>query len=290
MSRRITLWQACGLVLILFLLAQCGPVAQVAELAANIAATDTPLPATATPIPPTETPTPVPPTPTNTPVPPTPTPLPPTPTPAADAVTVAALSLQEGPGAKFPVVAKLKKGADLYVVGQTANCKWLQVITAQQLAGWVGGGKKQVKLRTACEAIPPGTYRPLSGMVLGPAKGKGRGTLTVENGSESDAYVVLAPAEDKPSLSAYVRAGDSFALKGIRDGVYHLFFATGEEWDGDARAFSDEARYERFEDEFPFRTSSSTYTTWKVTLQPVLGGTAATEDVDPGQFPGAATP
>ncbi|MDH7475831.1 MAG: hypothetical protein QHJ74_17870, partial [Anaerolineae bacterium] len=71
----------------------------------------------------------------------------------------------------------------------------------------------------------------------------------------------------------------------IPDGGYKLFFALGEDWDDATGRFTRRVRYSVFEDTFSYVTTLTTATIWQVTLHPVVGGTAATEEVDPGEFP-----
>lgn len=114
----------------------------------------------------------------------------------------------------------------------------------------------------------------------------GEGELTIANGQDLDAVVVLTTLLDnKPILSVYIQASQSFTIPKIRDGTYYLYFSQGEDWDSTSGKFTRKARFFRFEDTFPFRTTSTTYTTWKVTLYKVPGGTASIDSINEGQFP-----
>ena len=134
--------------------------------------TDTPVPPTATPAPPTATTAPTAPTaPTETPIPPTDTPtsLPPTEEPTATAppsptatalpdasVKAETVNLRAGPGTTAAKLAGLKQSEPLTVLGQTGNCAWLKVKTADGKEGWVArvsGGADLVTLNKACEAL-----------------------------------------------------------------------------------------------------------------------------------------
>ena len=129
---------------------------------------------TATPVPPTVAP---PPTaaptlaPTATQPPPTPTSAPSatptakptdkptaTRTPAPHAVvTSETLNVRAGPDTQYEAVARAAKGDALTVVGQTAQCDWLKVLTAQNVLGWVArrsGGAELVQLQPAVAEIP----------------------------------------------------------------------------------------------------------------------------------------
>ena len=93
----------------------------------------------------------------------------------------------------------------------------------------------------------------------------------------------------EPVISVYVRKGKDYAVKGVPDGSYTVFFTGGADWDGKARAFGRECAFQRFEDPLTFRTvqtaSQIQWSVWTITLQPVAGGTASTPDVDPNDFP-----
>ena len=245
---------------------------------------DTPLPPASTSVPLTTTPTL---TATET---PTPTATP-TPTPLPDAVVIAsALNVRAGPGTKYSILDTLHQGDELTVVGQLSSCSWLKVITPQQKEGWVSGDRAYVDLNKSCANIPHGYFRPLTGTVIrDTGQRSGLGELSIDNGTQFDGVAVLALSNDAPVRAVYIRSEESFTLEGIRDGVYYLFFTTGEDWDGDEAAFTKNPRFQRFEDPFDFETTttglSSQYTTWSVTLHPVVGGTADTLRVDPDEFP-----
>ncbi len=87
--------------------------------------------------------------------------------------------------------------------------------------------------------------------------------------------------------SIYIRSDDSYRLVSVPDGTYFLFFSTGEEWDSNAGRFANNARYQRFTDEFDFNTTSRGYSIWEVTLHGVIGGDAGSISVDEDEFPSA---
>lgn len=150
------------------------------------------------------------------------------------------------------------------------------------MLGWISGDKQYVELRTICENIPLGTFRPLTGVIKSDQRGGGYGELTVDNGTSSDGIVILT-LNNGPVMAAYIRSGDLFTMKNIRNGAYYLYFSTGAEWNG--KVFTTTPSYQKFEDAFDFTSGTSTYTTWSVTLHGVVGGTAAAEDVDVSKFP-----
>lgn len=111
--------------------------------------------------------------------------------------------------------------------------------------------------------------------------------MTIVNGTERDGVAILTTTDEKTISSTFVRAGDSFVMSQIGDGIYRLYFSTGEVWDDNIARFTENERYQRFEDLFSFTTGALTYTTWRVTLHGVVGGTAQAENVNPSEFPSA---
>lgn len=111
----------------------------------------------------------------------------------------------------------------------------------------------------------------------------GQGELLVKNGTEADGLVVLTTLDQKPAVAAYIRVGDSYRLTDIPDGKYLLFFSQGLVWDETSERFMKDATYQRFTDVFHF--SSTGYRIWEVTLYPVVSGNAASQSVDPEEFP-----
>jgi endonuclease YncB( thermonuclease family) len=112
--------------------------------------------------------------------------------------------------------------------------------------------------------------------------GQGMGELTIDNGNEGDAVIVLSQS-GKTVVKTYIRGKDSCTITGIADGTYDVFFTTGTDWDGSV--FTRDADFQKFEDPLEYSTTSSSYTTWSLTLHTVIGGTAQTDEVDPNAFP-----
>jgi hypothetical protein len=135
--------------------------------------------------------------------------------------------------------------------------------------------------KTATHRLPNGHF------VLSGRRG-GRGTLTIDNGGDSDAVITLAKGS-RPIVSVYVRKDKKYTVSGIRDGSYKVFFTGGVDWDGKARRFARECAFQQFDEKLAFRTTSTAteirWSTWEISLQPVAGGTARTSDVDPGDYP-----
>jgi hypothetical protein len=138
-------------------------------------------------------------------------------------------------------------------------------------------------------ADPPPGYIPnryqQTGTFLRDTARTGQGKLTIQNGADTDAVIVLTNLSSAPLLSVYVRSGDSYTVTGIRDGQFRVFFATGHDWDTGAAVFTRDASLKVFQDTLAFVTTSTQYTIWTLTLHVVSGGNAPTQPVDPSQFP-----
>jgi hypothetical protein len=135
---------------------------------------------------------------------------------------------------------------------------------------------------TPAATVPSGLSRPVSGVIMPNKSVGGHGELTVENGTTQDGVVILT-LNNASIMAAYIRTGDSFTMTGIRDGIYYLYFSTGTDWNG--KAFTNNSIHKKFDDSFEFTTGPTTYTTWSVTLQGVVGGTASASNVDASTFP-----
>ena len=113
----------------------------------------------------------------------------------------------------------------------------------------------------------------------------GSGRLTVDNGLDLDAVAVLSNLNGASMIAVYIQNNDSFAITGIQDGTYDLYFTLGEDWDSEQAKFTRRKSLSRFDDPFEFSTTGTTYTVWSITLHTVTGGTAGTEPVPEDEFP-----
>lgn len=123
----------------------------------------------------------------------------------------------------------------------------------------------------------------------------GPGILKILNGSGSDAIVKLIPSSGsnvKSVFTVYVRAGNNYSIKKINDGTYRLAFKFGSNWDSNQNKFLVNPSAEAFNDTFDFSTyttddgdyTDTHYSTYEITLNPVAGGTATTNPIDPSVF------
>lgn len=82
------------------------------------------------------------------------------------AVVAQALNVRAGPGTDYPVLAGVRRGDALTVLGQAADCGWLKVRTPRGTEGWVSGRPEYVALYLPCAQIvqapipPPPTAAP----------------------------------------------------------------------------------------------------------------------------------
>lgn len=113
----------------------------------------------------------------------------------------------------------------------------------------------------------------------------GLSTLAVTNGTTQDALVKLVTAGAKSTVrTVYVVRQSDWTIKGIAPGSYLLRFAVGNDWDPVLLRFQKNISFSAFEDPFDFVVTGGQYTTWEVTLNPVAGGTAQIDKIDPATF------
>ena len=215
-----------------------------------------------------------------------PTPLP-SPTPLPQAVVLSVnLNLREGPGFNYNPIKLLARGDLLSIVGTYAECGWLKVRIADGTEGWVKGDSTYVSYKEDCRTFPPGTFRPPNGAIFSDQRKLfGLGELAIENGSDQDGLVVLSDSVSNPLVAFYVRQGETFTLTRIADGSYQLYFKLGSEWVGDELRFLNVSAVKRMDELLAFATSGATFTTWKVSLQPVPGGTGRASEIPESEFP-----
>ncbi|MER7584528.1 hypothetical protein [Kitasatospora sp. NPDC097691] len=132
--------------------------------------------------------------------------------------------------------------------------------------------------------LPKQQFRSLdNGTMVRSGKLGGEGEFKVDNGGTTDAVVSLA-LNGKAVHSLFVAKGQKAGIKGVADGTYEVYVADGTDWDAEAKGFTLNCQFTKFQDTFAFETGR-TATSWKITLQPVADGNAETSDVDPNTFP-----
>lgn len=174
-----------------------------------------------------------------------------------------------------------------------AASPWATVLQS----GWADGIREDAKKLAAADpsfkfgsflpaAPKEGKRRLKTGTFLKRASG-GSGHLKIKNGAD-DTTISLVPTKGKkpkPVLTVYVRGGGTFTAKGVKDGTYRVYTASGEDWDKGKKGFTRDCAFSKFDDTFKFTTTSFSASIWTITLTPVVGGNASTSDVDPKSFP-----
>lgn len=121
----------------------------------------------------------------------------------------------------------------------------------------------------------------------------GLGELQIKNGTSLDAIAKLVNTTiNKSVFTVYIKANSNYTIGKIKDGNYKLFFNLGNDWDTETKAFNVNSDYEVFEDLFDFSTRkyeeggyiNTKYSSFEVTLNPVVGGTAETKNVNVAEF------
>ncbi|MFB9719093.1 hypothetical protein [Planobispora longispora] len=127
-----------------------------------------------------------------------------------------------------------------------------------------------------------------NGKIIKSESRTGRGSMKVHNGGKQDAVVVVTRG-GKRVLSFYVRKKGRTTISGMRDGTYRVFYTTGADWDGKARAFTRSCDFTEFGKKVPFKTTYSggyvRWNNWTLTLHAVKGGTVQSKPVKPDAFP-----
>lgn len=112
----------------------------------------------------------------------------------------------------------------------------------------------------------------------------GEGHMAINNNASHDGVVTLTRNRNA-AYSVYIRKGMQFTVTGIRDGNYETYFTVGTDWDSQARAFTRDRAFKRFDNPLQFTTTSRQTTIWNITLSGVVGGNAKSSDVDPNTYP-----
>ena len=122
-----------------------------------------------------------------------------------------------------------------------------------------------------------------SGSVLSRKGGSGLGELTISNGNAREGVVKLVAGDKR--MSIYIGRKATATIRGIPDGNFEVYFASGVSWDGKRNTFSRNCGFTRFEDKMKFTSGGGQYTTYRITLNVIAGGNASTRSIDPDDFP-----
>lgn len=177
------------------------------------------------------------------------------------------------------------------------NYLWLipLVIFIILVASGHAGNVTKTSTSTKETSLPTNYNRLSNGSVLSSRIGgnSGLGTLEIDNGTDDDAIVKLTNAKIGTSLfTVYVQANSKFTIRSIPDGIYELYFQAGKDWDDKTRKFLYYPSFSKFSDDFQYTTThtetddaiNTRYATYKITLNPVVGGTAKTITIAESEF------
>ncbi|MEU9831607.1 hypothetical protein AB0D67_08690 [Streptosporangium sp. NPDC048047] len=128
------------------------------------------------------------------------------------------------------------------------------------------------------------TARPSNGKLLYARLSDGRGVLKIKNGTARDGVVTLVRGKTK-AISLYVRARSTAKTSVVEDGTYRVYFTTGYRFSVSKGRFTRGASYQRFDSRLKFTTTSTSATSWTLTLNPVRGGNARARHISPKDFP-----
>jgi len=119
----------------------------------------------------------------------------------------------------------------------------------------------------------------------------GHGELTVENGTLDDAVVNLVDLNSMKTIRTfYVKTDKTFTERQIPPGFYGVYFTSGIDWNVSLKTFNLNPSYKHFGknleytekiDEDTEKVEKIIYT---ISLQPVLGGNAETDNSDKDYF------
>ncbi|MFJ1936626.1 hypothetical protein ACIOGZ_28690 [Kitasatospora sp. NPDC088160] len=84
--------------------------------------------------------------------------------------------------------------------------------------------------------------------------------------------------------SVFAAKGQKADIEGVEDGTYEVYVSYGSDWDTEAKGFTLDCEYSKFDDTLAFETGR-TATSWTITLQQTADGNAKTTDVEPNAFP-----
>lgn len=162
----------------------------------------------------------------------------------------------------------------------------------------------QVKPTPTVDTLLPGDVRVPHGMTEFNVPQNGRGEISIQNGGSTDAVAKLVdPSTGRLIAICSVQTGRSFSLTRIPEGTYTLVFATGWDWNNAKGKFNRADTFRAFLEPFRFtvqRRYTGTETrggnvydtyadysnTYRVTLNPVVGGTAKTRSISADEFYG----
>ena len=196
-------------------------------------------------------------------------------------VKVIRLSLRSAPGNPSPL-GYAEEGTRLKVLGRARGQQWVLAQLNDSLQGWMPAGPDQLELTVPLDALPVRFYRPGTDIIAGNADLDGIGALVIRPHPTQDRVVILVSTQLTVS-AVYVRAGEKYTLARVPDGSYTLYTGSGQDWDG--FEFETLAAYQRFDLPFVYKTSTGSYTVWRIDLDPANAPVYDVTPVSPSQVP-----
>jgi hypothetical protein len=120
----------------------------------------------------------------------------------------------------------------------------------------------------------------------------GNATLTIKNGSSSDAVVCLYSVSRNQTIrNEYVRKNTNFTMSNIEQGYYKIRVLYGNDWNpilensyGAKGNFESDVSFSEFDGQQYFEDSYTGYTIATITLYTVTGGNASTSRISQSDF------
>jgi hypothetical protein len=120
----------------------------------------------------------------------------------------------------------------------------------------------------------------------------GNATLTIKNGSSSDAIVCLySVSRGRTIRNEYVRKNTNFTMDNIAQGYYKIRVFYGNDWNptlenscGTNGNFESDVSFSEFDGKQYFEDSDNGYTIATITLYTVAGGNASTSRISQSDF------
>ena len=129
-----------------------------------------------------------------------------------------------------------------------------------------------------------------TGTLLGTERyNRGRGKLTVSNGTSEDSVVaVVVSSTGRLARKVYIAAGSQYSLDKFDEGAYRVLFSLGTDWNPQSNSFNENASYQEFGKILFFSErqleDGIEYSHHTITLNAVPDGNVHRVDIDAAKF------
>jgi hypothetical protein len=114
---------------------------------------------------------------------------------------------------------------------------------------------------------------PATGSVIKNCTRSGLGTVLIHNKASMDVVAALTSSDLAPQIAVYIRAKDTYSIRGIDDGTYGLYFTMGTSWENSTGRFETTRGLYHFSNPLAFETTEGAddieYSTYEVNLYEV---------------------